>query len=127
MDIVSDHYPIRSREKSKSNGQFLLGRAIRNIYGQQAMILEEFPIPDERLFLDFYLPHHKLAFEYQGEQHDKFNKFFHTDKQGFNKSKKRDERKRLWCEINEIALIEVRGNFTVKSIQDQIIESRSDG
>lgn len=127
MDIVSDHYPMRSREKSKSNGQFLLGRTIRNIYGQQAMILEEFSIPGERLFLDFYMPHHSLAFEYQGDQHDAFNKFFHGDKKGFQRSKIRDERKRQWCELNGIDLIEVRGSFTVESVQTLIVESRENG
>jgi len=69
MDIRPERYPIRSREQSKSHGQYMLGRLLRSIYGQ-ALILEEFPIPDERLVLDFYMPHHNLAFEYQGRQHD---------------------------------------------------------
>jgi len=127
MDILPERYPVRSREQCKSNGQYLLGRAVRGIYGSNALILEEFPLPNERLWLDFYLPHHKLAFEYQGEQHDKFNKFFHGDKQGFKKSLARDERKRAWCEINEITLIEVRGTITIEDLQDMIQEARQDG
>lgn len=124
MDILPERYPMRSREQSKSVGQFLLGRSLRSIYGQHAVILEEFSIPEERLWLDFYLPHHNLAFEYQGQQHDEFNKFFHVDKQGFNKSKRRDERKRQWCDLNTIVLLEVRGSVTAEQLQRMIQDAR---
>lgn len=124
MDILPERYPVRSREQSKSEGQFLLGRSIRSIYGPQAVLLEEFPIPAERLWLDFYLPHHNLAFEYQGQHHDEFNKFFHGDKQGFVKSQKRDERKRQWCALNSIVLIEVRGSINIEQLQELIQGAR---
>lgn len=127
MDILPERYPMRSREQSKSVGQFLLGRGIRTIYGPQAIVLEEFPIPGERLWLDFYLPHHNLAFEYQGQHHDEFNKFFHGDKSGFVKSQKRDERKRQWCALNSIVLIEVRDSLTTDQLQALIQESRANG
>ena len=127
MDLLPERYPVRSREQSKSVGQFLLGRVIRAIYGMQAVILEEFPLPEERLFLDFYLPHHNLGFEYQGEHHDEFNKFFHGDKSGFAKSKKRDERKRQWCVLNDIVLIEVRDSLTTEQLQALIQEARANG
>jgi len=126
MDILPERYPMRSRDQCKSNGQYLLGRVLRSIYGQQAMILEEFPVVGERLWLDFLLLHHNLAFEYQGAQHDKFSKFFHGDKKGFQKSKIRDERKRQWCEINGLVLVEVRGNPTVADVQRMIQEARAD-
>lgn len=125
MDILPERYPMRSREQSKSSGQYMLGRLIRNIYGQSALILEEFPVPDERLWIDFYMPHHGLAFEYQGQQHDEFNRFFHNDKRGFEKSLARDERKRRWCELNEIILIEVRGNPTLEELQSMIEKARN--
>ena len=99
---------------------------LRTIYGSQAIILEEFGIPEERLFVDFYLPHHSLAFEFQGTQHDEFNKFFHGDKAGFNKSKARDDRKRSWCEMNSITLIEVRETITSDQLRDLIQSSRVD-
>lgn len=124
MDVLPERYPMRSREQSKSLGQFSLGRILRTIYGQHVMILEEFPLPDERLWLDFYMPHHHLAFEYQGEQHDKFNRFFHGDKKGLDNSKKRDERKRQWCDINDICLVEVRGTITVDKLQNLIQQTR---
>jgi len=124
MDILPERYPMRSREQSKSVGQFLLGRSLRAIYGTSAVILEEFPIPDERLFIDFYMPHHSLAFEYHGPQHDEFNRFFHGDKKGFLKSQERDTRKRGWCDINDIRLVEVRNTVTAEQLQDLIKDAR---
>jgi hypothetical protein len=125
MDILPDRYPVRTREQSKSVGQYMLGRLVRGIYGFHAVMLEEFPIPEERLWLDFFLPHHKLAFEYQGRQHDEFVKLFHGDQKGFEKSQARDSRKKDWCILNSIALVEVRGNPTIEELQSLIADARS--
>jgi hypothetical protein len=124
MDILPERYPMRSRDQSKSHGQYMLGRLVRSLYGPSTLILEEFALPEERLWLDFYLPHNSLAFEYQGEQHDKFNKFFHGDKTGFEKSKARDKRKEAWCELNQIILVPVRGFPSVEDLQRMIEEAR---
>lgn len=102
----------------------MLGRLLRRIYGFNALILEEFPLPDERLWLDFFLPHHKLGFEYQGKQHDEFVKLFHGDKKGFERSQSRDARKQQWCKINNIHLVEVRGNTSIEELQQLIKEAR---
>ena len=126
LELLPSRYPMRSRTQSKSIGQYSLGRMLRSIYGMQAVILEEFGIPEERLFIDFYMPHHSLAFEFQGTQHDEFNKFFHGDKSGFEKSKVRDDRKRQWCEINDILLIEVRDTLFADQLKDLIQASRED-
>lgn len=125
MDIRPERYPVRSRDQCKSHGQYMLGRLLRSIYGQ-ALILEEFPIPEERLFLDFYMPHHSLAFEYHGPQHDQFNKFFHADKAGFQKSQERDARKQAWCKLNTISLIAIRDNISVEALQKLIEEARGE-
>ena len=120
LDIVPERYPVRTREDSKSVGQFNLGQLIQSIYGMNALVLEEFPVPEERLWLDFYLPHFGIAFEYHGEQHDKFTKFFHIDKKGFKNSQERDSRKRNWCVLNSIRLIEVRGNISNEDLIELI-------
>lgn len=103
----------------------MLGRLLRQIYGFNALILEEFPLPGERLYLDFFMPHHRLAFEYQGRQHDQFVKLFHGDKKGFERSKARDVRKSEWCELNELVLVEVRDNITTEELQQLIQEARN--
>lgn len=127
LEILPSRYPMRSRSQSKSVGQYNLGRMLRSIYGMQAVILEEFGMPEERLFVDFYMPHHNLAFEFQGVQHDEFNKFFHGDKSGFEKSKIRDERKREWCQINNIVLIEVREMLSMEDLKEAIENARKTG
>ena len=43
--------------------------------------------------LDFYIPQFKLAFEYDGEQHDTFIEAWHKDKRGFEWQQRRDQRK----------------------------------
>lgn len=76
-------------------------------------ILEEVPIPlrkSETLYLDFYLPLIKTCIEVHGEQHFSYVPFYHGNRLGFIKHKKRDEEKKLWCAINNISLIELSYN-----------------
>jgi len=103
----------------------MLGRLLRHVYGFNALILEEFPLPNERLYLDFFMPHHKLALEYQGKQHDEFVKLFHGDNKGFEHARARDVRKRDWCELNEIVLVEVRDSLTAEELQQLIQDARN--
>lgn len=73
-------------------------------------VLEEVPIiirRSETLYLDFYLPLIKTCIEVHGEQHYKFNRFFHHTTLGFIRHKKRDSDKKEWCSINRIDLIEL--------------------
>lgn len=73
-------------------------------------VLEEIAVnvrKSEMLYLDFYLPLLKKCIEVHGEQHYKFNRFFHNNTLGFIRQKKRDKDKREWCEINNIEYIEL--------------------
>ena len=75
--------------------------------------------------LDFYMPQHGLAFEFQGAQHDKYIEHFHGDKDGFDRQQIRDSQKRKWCELNNITLIEIRdSNMTANELKDMIQEIR---
>lgn len=127
IDIIPSRYPVRSRDKSRSYGQFNLGRQIVGIYGTRALLLEEFPIPETRLSLDFYMPHHGIAFEFQGIQHDEYIEHFHGDKEGFERQKARDARKREWCEINDILLVEVRTDTLTSQELKELIQELQDG
>jgi hypothetical protein len=117
-------YPMRSEARSKSIGQFNLGQVLLEIYGSNAIILEEFTIPGSRLSVDFFMPHFKVAFEFQGIQHDKFNSFFHQTKNEFKKQKERDVRTKQWCDLNDITLVEIRNpQITQEELQESILES----
>ena len=57
--------------------------------------------------LELDIPYYDYGFaiEVQGEQHEKFNKFFHRgDPNNFIKQQERDQLKKELCEKNQIAL-----------------------
>lgn len=107
VNIGQNTYPMKSEDACKSKIQYRCGQLIKSRFPGE-VILEEFSIPGGRLYLDFFLPRLKLAFEIHGEQHDTFNGFFHGNIQGFHKSKTRDSNKSYWCKVNGIRLYEIR-------------------
>jgi hypothetical protein len=71
------------------------------------------------------MPHHGIAFEFQGIQHDQYNPYFHVDNKGFQQQKVRDADKRRWCDLNDITLVEVRDrNIAVGILKTAIKEAR---
>lgn len=105
-DLRESKYPVKTKETCKSKIQYACGQLIRKRFPLD-MILEDVYVPVERIYLDFYLPNRKLAFEVQGQQHGKYIPFFHNSQQDFRESIQRDERKAKWCEINKIELVTV--------------------
>lgn len=59
------------------------------------------------LELDCYNESLRLAIEYNGSQHYKYNPFFHKNKEAFYNQKYRDELKRIRCKELGITLIEI--------------------
>lgn len=104
VDVRQSTYPLRDVSKSKL--QKLTQLRLLFLY-PNATILEEFTVPNERLFLDFYIPLKKLAVEVQSIIHEKPVLHFHKSMDGFGKQIKRDRRKAEFCEINGIKLIEI--------------------
>ncbi len=62
------------------------------------------------LYLDYYIPQLKKAFEFDGEAHFSFIKHFHKTISGFLKSKGRDTQKDKYCKDNGITLIRISHN-----------------
>lgn len=75
-------------------------------------VLEEVPIPNEQLFMDFLLPSRKMVIEVQGSQHEVYVPFFHKTKPKFYAAQNRDRRKSQWCAINNLKLVELPENQT---------------
>ncbi len=75
-------------------------------YYPALQVIEEVYAPGEKLFLDLYIPTLKIAIEVQSALHDKFVPHFHGNKLNFYKAQARDKRKKDWCELNNITLVE---------------------
>jgi len=127
MEVLPSRYPVRTAGTSRSQPQFRLGELIRLVYGPGTVILEEFPVVGTRMSLDFYLPHHSLAFEYQGRQHTEYVHHFHGDKKTFERQKARDRQKRQWCELNDIDLVEVHTDYLSTDDLRALITEARDG
>jgi hypothetical protein len=75
-----------------------------------------------RQHLDVLVPDLALAFEYQGEQHDRPVEFFGGEST-FLQQQERDRRKRRLCELHGVRLVEVRDGYDPEEIVD-FIEAR---
>lgn len=116
-------YKVKSEENCKSNPQFLLGQMLCQIYGRNN-IFEDYPLPGcGNLSWDFWIPFNYIAFEFDGQQHQEFNKFFHGNKAGFLKQKKADSRKERLAELNGIRLITISKSITFEELKSIIKES----
>jgi hypothetical protein len=84
-------------------------KAIIALYWGGDMVGEEQCVPSSKMAFDFVNFNKKLIVEVNGDQHYKYNKFFHN-KNVFNfvASKARDDKKKRFAEENGFTLIEVK-------------------
>ena len=112
--------PSRSQasvdEKNRSSLHKKARKLLKDIYPYDR-ILEEVTLPGTKtgsrktlLYADLYVPNRDLIVEVHGEQHFKFNSFFHKDKMAFFNAKGRDNDKKAWCDLNHIRLIVLNYN-----------------
>lgn len=69
--------------------------------------------------IDIWFPEFRIGVEYQGIQHDRPVEYFGGE-QGFKNSMERDLRKKRLFKENDSILIEVRPNYDLKELIDQI-------
>ena len=99
--------------KSKSKIQRKTKQFLKE-YWKHHIVFEEFPVAGTRLSLDFYNANKKIAVEVQGEQHTKYDPFFHgKNKANFLNQLRRDQNKMLFCELNNIKLVEIYKNDSI--------------
>ena len=98
---------------------------LKEIFGHN-IITREYYIKygNTRLFFDFYIKDVGVVIEVQGRQHDEFVKHFHSNRETFLASKRRDNLKKEYCEKEDLVLVEIRekdekeldGNFILQRI-----------
>jgi very-short-patch-repair endonuclease len=103
----STRYLIKWNSTCKSKIQKRVKDLLKK-YWIADIVFEEMPVISTRLTIDFYNANKKIAIEVDGNQHYKFNKFFHSNsRQNFLAQLQRDEKKELFCEINNIKLVRI--------------------
>lgn len=80
--------------------------------------IQEYRIPNSKQSFDFYLPDYKIAIECQGIQHFQPVEFFGGEKE-FEKIVERDNRKKMYCDEQDIILIYIIYN-NIKNINNYI-------
>ena len=104
-------YPVRYRVSNSYSFKSQLEKEVFNILKEQFPydnILYNWIIPGGTgNSVDFFIPRQKLIIECDGEQHHKFNKFFHNNYSDFIAQKYRDFSKDLFCSQNQILLIRI--------------------
>lgn len=89
-----------------SVGHKQLGDELKKIF-PNLTILREMTCFGTRLRLDFFIPSIKIAFEFDGKQHEEYSDFFHKSRINYAKSQLNDMKKHRWCDINNIVLIRI--------------------
>ena len=106
VDISIKKYLIRWGEHAASKEAQVVKEFLFK-YCKNHIILEEFRIPRQRLFVDFIDLNYKIAIEHQGAAHFNYIKnHFHKSKFDYLKQMKRDEEKRAILEKNGFRVIE---------------------
>jgi hypothetical protein len=80
----------------------------------------------KNLELDIFNEELMLAFEYNGEQHYKFNKYHHKNEKEFEELQERDKLKKKLCSKNEVTLIIIPFTVDEKEIYDFIRKQLDD-
>jgi very-short-patch-repair endonuclease len=109
----SSRYLINWEKKCRSKIQKRV-KDLLHSHWMADIVFEEFPVVGTRMTIDFYNANKKVAIEVDGNQHYKFNKFFHSNsRQNFLSQLQRDEKKEYFCEINNIKLVRILENDTL--------------
>lgn len=104
--------------KVRLKNRYTKGKSCRSKFQSEVgdQIIEDYPncvvyqevhVPGENLFLDFFVPAHNLVVECHGRQHTTHIRFFHKTVKAFHEQQGRDNRKRQWCELNDLRLVEL--------------------
>lgn len=101
-----------------TQGELVLFRALDKLLKEHVYINHGYysSLPSPKGFpmqLDRYYPELKLAWEFDGKQHEEFNKYIHKTKVNFEYYKECDGLKEKYCKEQGITLIRVAYNHKI--------------
>ncbi len=99
-------YKIQWDEPSASKIQFATKQFLKPFWAGM-VVYEEFPVYGTRLRVDILNATKRIAIEVNGRQHGDFVKFFHTGREKWRQSIKRDCDKHEWLIKNDFQVIEL--------------------
>lgn len=94
---------------------------IKDLYKEYKVIYELY-IPEINQRFDIFVMELGIAIEYDGDQHVKFNEFFHENTNGYIQSKRLDIKKEKFCKDNGIKLVRLNADFDFKN-KNKIIDA----
>ena len=105
--IVTKTFHYRNYEIFKSKLEEEAYNLLKKRF-QHEIIIYEWAVPgNEKMSIDFFVPQRLIAIECDGEQHRKFNKFFHGTINNFIAQQKRDRMKDDFCRLNNIKMLRI--------------------
>jgi hypothetical protein len=101
-----------------TQGELVLFRALDKLMKDEMFINHGYysNLPSPKGYpmqLDRYYPELKLAWEFDGKQHEEFNKYIHKTKANFEYYKECDELKEKYCKQQGITLIRIAYNYKI--------------
>ena len=103
--------------KSRSKLQFKTKQFLKSFWSRH-ICYEEFPVYGTKMSVDILNATKKIAVEVQGQQHEKYNRFFHKNRLNYLYSIQRDYNKRKWLEKNDYCLVEINYDEIDKLSED---------
>lgn len=127
LDDIESHWQMKAighknSTHNKSGLHLKTRKLLSKIYGTLD-ILEEVRVSvrsQQNLLFDFFIPLLNMAIEVHGEQHFKYNSYFHKTRWNFVKQRDNDNAKRQWCEKNNITLIELLYDETIDEWKEKL-------
>ena len=113
-----------------SKGSQRVHQLLLDYFGTNVKVIQEFHLFDG-LRLDFFLPDHNLAVEFDGEGHSEFIEHFHKTAEGYRQAKKRDRLKDEYCAAQGIVLIrfscedEISDEVFYRKYQQSLLETNN--
>lgn len=114
--------PKRGQWKSENMCREIFERLFNRSFPSVRPPFLKNPVTGQNLELDGYCESLKLAFEYDGIQHSKYNKHFHRNSDEFIYQVTKDDYKTKKCKLEGIDLVRIPHYIVRENLEDYIVK-----